>query len=130
METTLERKAKEILAVKDKAHQEAEQKRQQLLRDEENKYLTAFKNEFADYLPMLEEAGIEVLTLREKITYGEVYIGLKKGEKIAEMEISLNGGYRYEHPKHSDLCRSVFGKWDKDDFVLFLYEGLLKSNEE
>ena len=80
---------------------------------------------------MLEEAGIAVLALRD---HGQVLICLKRDhsgypgkDKIAEMEISLSGIYRYEHPGYGFQGSGVFGKWPKDDFVVFLYQKLFED---
>lgn len=130
MEPTIVIKAKEILERREQARQEKEQKRQEQLRDEEQKYLNVFNNEFAEQLPMLEEAGIRVVARRDK--YNNVYLTLirelenGKGCREAEMEVSLTGGYRFEHPVNGDLARSVFGNWPIDDFYVFVYDKLFK----
>lgn len=132
MEPTIVTRAKEILERREKSRQEAEQKKQQQLRDEEQKYLNVFNNEFAEQLPLLEEAGIRVEARRE--ANNDVYITLVRelsfeegNNREADMEVSLTGGYRFEHPRREGHARSVFGHWPKENFYVFVYENLFKE---
>lgn len=130
METQIEKLAKEILLAREKARLERIQRINKERREREAKVLKLFMEEFKDYLPMLQEAGIAVTSDHKTDSGTEVYIRFKKGRRILRMDYSLSGTYRYEYTNPGYGARGVYDKWDKEDFIMFIYEGLLAPEEE
>lgn len=111
-----------------------------------NGILEDFKETFRDYLPLLDEAGIEYNAYfndnRYPGLYGS-YIEFKRTVPSVDARDIVEGGkntitlrmdfdhgksYRYEHVVRGSstrkVGRSVYGEWPKEDIVMFLYGGL------
>jgi len=125
-------KAKEILKQKKEEISAKEMAEQQKLSKEIKACLDAFEKEFIDYLPMLKEAGI-AWSAKMKFypwIFQGVYIDFETGLSHLHMDITTGGAYRYESPPLGTNGKMVFGKWPKEDFVVWIYENLLKKVDE
>jgi len=130
METKIEKMAKEILLQREKARIEKIQEINKKRHEREEKLLEVFKEEFKDYLPMLQEAGIVVTPYHKTESGLDVYIRFRMGNRILKMDYTIDGTYRYEYTNPREHGRSVYGKWPKEDFIMFLYEGLIAPQEQ
>ncbi len=93
-----------------------------------------FEAGFADYLHILHEDGIKYSLHLQNKEYEHMgtYILFEKDGKQLKMDFYNKESYRYEYNQHTNLngcnsARSVYGKWPKEDFVLFIADGLFKE---
>lgn len=136
---TLTSKALALLSVKQQEELTRLQKEQLRQQDAEQKLLDAFEQEFHSLLPLLRADGIKYCAKLNDPQWPDLYGGyiefsLEKDSLIDQrdirtvcMDITPDGTYRYEHVnrRHVDsIARSVYAKWPKDEFILWLADGL------
>jgi hypothetical protein len=97
----------------------------------EQAILESFKSTFYEYIPMIEEEGIEISAhFKSAYEYQGSYIEFRKKDKILRMDYHDAITYRYEYTDpHRMTCRSVLGTWPKEDLILFIYDELLTPDE-
>lgn len=91
-----------------KEAEEQQERERQTAKD--NELCGEFETAFADYLPMIQEAGISYRAVNE---FQAQYIEFRKGEKSTTFQFSSTTSWRF-NPS------AVYGTWDKDGLVLLL----------
>ena len=93
--------------------------------------LEEFEKGFKEQLPMLADAGIK-WNARYNSMYDHegAYIQFRLGEKTLKMDFGSATSYRYEYTGRvgsgTHGCM-VYGDWPKDDFIIFIYNNLIKK---
>lgn len=131
MNQSLTELAHNILFAQKRASETTASRLQEERRKKEADILESFKSTFHDLLPSLEKDGI-TYSAHFKATYEHKgsYILFKKGDRTLKMDYTNAISYRYEYTSPGDpYGRMCYGAWPKDDFILFLYKGLLEDEE-
>lgn len=133
---TLTSKAQALFLAKQQKEIERWLKLQKEQQVAEQKLLDAFEKEFKDLLPLLKADGIGYRAKLNDPRWPNVYGGYIEfyldGSDMKDckvlMDMSFDGNYRYEHvnPRGDDqpIAKSIFARWDKDEFILWLATGL------
>jgi len=117
----------------DKINAEREKQKKEYL-DAVESLAQSFRDSFVHYLVMLKEAGIKWTAKFNDQRYIESsggYIEFVRGKKTLLMDFNSGTNYRYEYtgsklrPERTGTM--VFDNWDKDMFVIFIYNGLIKN---
>ena len=132
MKQTLSERALEIKNTRQKAADSVAERIATERAKQEKAILESFKSTFNDYIPMIEEEGIEISAHFKSVwEYKGSYIQFRKNDKILRMDYQNAMTYRYEYTKpDAGAGRSVYGTWPKEDLVLFIYEGLISKLED
>ncbi len=99
--------------------------------------LTEFEEGFKNEIPMLKEAGITYSAHFNTVyAHQGAYILFKHGLKELRMDFNNRISFRYEYTpwirglSERVMGRCVYGDWPKDEFILFIDEGLIQQKTE
>ena len=127
---SLKQQAEEILSAKKHIIDAKKEKEDEKYNFKINFLKVEFEECFAAYLPLLKKEGIKWnpdLQNRRHTHHGS-FIEFTKGDKSAKMDFHNRHSYRYEYVPNNSQGNSIYGKWDKEGFILFLYEGFKEDN--
>jgi hypothetical protein len=116
-------KAKEKQA-QDKAAQELRQEREK--EEKLEKILQEFEKGFSKQLPLLEEAGITYSAQFKPFNKGYC-IHFEREHNSVKMDFVSATSYRYEFGESDSYNKFFYGEWDKEDFLVYLYDNLWKK---
>jgi len=91
---------------------------------------------FAHYLDKLKQAGIKWCAKFNDKNYPELsggYIEFTRNNKTLKMDFINGSSYRYEYTgnrlkPNAQPGKMIFSNWETQDFILFIYNGLIKEN--
>lgn len=88
----------------------------------EAKILATFEEVFASVLPLLKAEEISYSAHMRDGRYAHMgtYISFHWHGKLARMDFSVTGDYRYEYTEYMEHGRSCYGKWNMDDFIVWI----------
>ena len=97
-----------------------------------------FEAGFVDVLPMLKEAGITYKggTQHRNYPSNATYIEFFYGKKSLKMDFVHRKSYRYEFVYKSspsdyrNHCTMTYGDWDKDRFIMWIYDELINKDKK
>ena len=123
----IEKLAKQIKSGEAKAQRAIHQ---QILKEQqefEAKLLEEFKIGFSEQLPLLEEAKITFSAHQNDARYSHKgsHILFKLNKSELRMDFTNRRSYRYEHKTEGGTM--TYGEWNKEKFILFIYDNLLKK---
>lgn len=132
---SIEKRAKRVLAEKNTIEQSKQDIKNKKLADQIISLTERFEVGFADELPLLKS---------EKITYSlhyqiggvyDSYVLFERKGRSLKMDFHSAKSYRLEFVKiyHSGVNPHYgamqYGAWSKDDFIVFLYKGLINPEQ-
>ena len=128
MKQSITHLAQSIKENREQAIKEIAARAASLRAEKEAAILESFKSTFYDFIPMIEEEGIEISAhFYSAYEYKGSYILFRKGTSTLRMDYqnAISYKYEYNHPDRNTIGRSVFGAWPKEDLILYIYDGLL-----
>lgn len=138
--TKLEEKAKEILAEKERTKAEIERRIAEETAKNKAFLKSEFEKAFASVLDMLVESGIsyEPGMNDERYTHKGTFIEFRLGANALRMDFSNANSYRYCYTSYSSNMMEaktvgqpmVYGQWEMDKFIVWIYKELLGKEEE
>lgn len=129
METQIEKLAKAMLSERLRVEIEEADRALEIKRNYEAAVIESFKEAFADVIPSLEEAGITFSAhLKAAYHHQGTYIMFQRGENTLYMDYNGPVSYRYEYTKVGEIGRIAYGKWGLEEFILWIYLKLFKSD--
>ncbi len=126
----LAKAAKKLIAAKKKALKKEMDEKSAAQAKKEFKILQEFEIGFAKELPLLKDAGISYSAhYNSQYDHEGTYIKFCFVGQELKMDFSARNSYRYEYTgrrgEAGNYGRMVFGDWNKEDFILFIYTGLI-----
>ncbi|MFA6947115.1 MAG: hypothetical protein WC220_14575 [Pedobacter sp.] len=92
--------------------------------------LESFELEFKKELPLLKDAGITWdAHFKTNYEHDGAFIGFIYKSYTLRMDYSQGSGYRYECPNSNERGSMRFGYWPKNDFIVWIYEYLIKPGD-
>lgn len=125
MKTTLVERALKIKEQEQTEEQKAISARQREIDSRCENILESFKRGFKDEVPLLTDEGITFSAhFTTNYEHQGTYIMFKRGDKSVKMDFSNEFKYRYEYTRPEQAGSMVYAEWDKDKFIVFIYDNL------